>query len=100
MSQVKILTVTIRTPTTFVIGAGASCAWGLPTGKDLKKKVAELSAGHDVCQFVFSALHGQIGPAEVNRFRDELKQNPEDSIDSFLEKQRSQPNTSCGSARF
>src|SRR2546422_10324367 len=82
---------TIRTPTTFVIGAGASCAWRLPTGQGLKQKVVSLTPNDDVLQFVYSALHQQIGPAEVNRFRDELKEHPEDSIDSFLQNRRSQP---------
>jgi hypothetical protein len=31
----------ITAPTTFVIGAGGSCPYGLPTGSDLKQKAID-----------------------------------------------------------
>jgi hypothetical protein len=83
----------IRTATTFVVGAGASCDYGLPTGSQLKTMAWSLDSKSDVIRLATIALlKHKIGGEKVLQFREDLKQYPEDSIDAFLEKRRTRPN--------
>jgi len=66
-----------RLETVFVLGAGASLAYGYPTGADLARFLAKLHLQAD------SPLEGRR--SEVETFCNELRLSGCDSIDTFLE---------------
>jgi hypothetical protein len=72
----------IRTPTTFVVGAGAGVGYGLPTSRDLVQRARKLKPGNDKYQLLMTA---GITPGELNDFLADLRQHPARSIDAFLE---------------
>jgi hypothetical protein len=80
----------ITTPTTFVVGAGASCPYGLPASANLHKKARDLQPRTDVYQMLL-ATGLQVG--ELNDFLEDLRQHPAPSIDAFLEPRQDRPAT-------
>ena len=72
----------ITTPTTFVIGAGASKDYGLPISSDLRKEAHELLPQHSVYQLIHEA--GLCTPHKLNEILDDLRNQGTPSIDEFL----------------
>jgi hypothetical protein len=68
----------ISTPTVFVLGAGASMPYGLPSGKDLVTQICQASAGVDFAYF-------RIDPDRYSAFASELRASKQASVDAFLE---------------
>jgi hypothetical protein len=75
----------ISTPTTFVIGAGASRPYGLPLGADLLELARKINAEHDIFQLL---LQLSIGGAAINRFLKDIRHTPVRSIDDYLAKRK------------
>ncbi len=75
----------IRTPTTFVIGAGASYPYGLPLGAELLKQARAIDHGDDLVQLI-----GRLptGVDVVQRFMADVKKTPIRSIDDYLAKRQ------------
>ena len=80
----------IKTPTTFIIGAGASCGYGLPTGVRLLEMARELGARSNVYQLLLAC---SFTTDELETFISELRRVPVMSLDSFLEKRQHRPET-------
>src|SRR5439155_6111649 len=73
----------IRTKTTFIIGAGASHSYGLPTGIQLLDSARKLNARSPIFQLL---LHGgAVSPQDLNAFIEDLKSHPVPSIDAYLQ---------------
>jgi hypothetical protein len=85
----------IRTPTTLVVGAGASHPYGLPTGDRLREKAVRLNPANPVYQLLVASLaRGRIGDgAKLNAVLEDLQQHPAPSIDEFLESRQGDPKT-------
>src|SRR5687768_2650877 len=73
----------ITVPTTLVIGAGASKPWGLPTAKDLIQTARALEGSSDKLKPLRKALNATH--QELQGFLSDLREDPTDSIDIFLE---------------
>jgi hypothetical protein len=89
----------IEIPTVFIVGAGASTGYSMPTGVQLKKEAVALSRESDAARIVLTVLNkqGLKSPGkEFPKFLEDLKQHPSDSIDEFLEKRREQPFSNIG----
>ena len=73
----------VRTPTTFIVGAGGSRPYGLPLGSGLLSEAQAVNRESDVY-----ALLREIGiqPGELTDFLHRIRQHPSRSIDAFLEK--------------
>jgi hypothetical protein len=74
----------INTPTVLVLGAGASCPYGLPTAKELKGLIRE-AFSHPTgkaCQLLGSANHS---PQDFFQFREAFLRSGQPSVDAFLE---------------
>jgi hypothetical protein len=72
----------ITPPTTFVVGAGASRAYGLPVASAVCKAAKGLIAGNDVYQLLYCILKDT---AILDRVLDDLrKYGGPDSIDAWL----------------
>jgi hypothetical protein len=82
----------IRTPTTFIIGAGASKAYGLPVGVELLEKAQSLTNRSTVYQWIVKA---KIVPnmTALDAVLDDLRQHPAPSIDAFLESRQDDDQT-------
>jgi len=84
----------IKTPTTFVLGAGAHVPYKMPSGKELTSKIINLlpekvSSGGRLHDFVstYYSIHGtSVGQIEkpCTDFRHKLDHGIQTSIDSFL----------------
>ena len=72
----------ITTPTTFVIGAGASKDYALPISSDLRKEAHGLLPQHSVYQLIHEA--GLCTPDKLNEILDDLRNQGTPSIDEFL----------------
>jgi len=72
----------IRTPTVFVLGAGASQPFAFPTGRELVDHTVQALQSNEN-----RAFFTQLGFAEedVIRFRDQLWGSGRNSVDAFLE---------------
>ena len=71
----------IRTPTTFVVGAGGSHVYGLPLASDLREAAISMEPDSQVCKLLRRA-----GFAEgLEEFRKDLADHPARTIDEFLE---------------
>jgi hypothetical protein len=79
----------IKTSTTFVIGAGASSAYGLPLGLQLRKDAEQLDARSDIYQLLLTLPFDQ---GELGLWFEDLKDHPTESIDEFLEYRRTYKN--------
>ena len=80
----------IRTPTTFIVGAGGSAPYGLPVGTELHRRAKALDEG----QFAHKLLAecgGQGG--EFKALLEDLREHPAESIDAFLESRQESKNT-------
>ena len=80
----------IHTPTTFVIGAGASCVHGLPTGNQLLKRARDLTAQSEIFQLL---LQTGVPLEHLDAFIAGIKRSAVRSIDSYLEKRQQRPAT-------
>lgn len=81
----------IRTPTTFVIGAGASFPYGLPIGQELVRRARKLQSSHpDIYQLI---VRSSITPNELNAFLEDLNKHTAESIDSYLETRETEKTT-------
>lgn len=78
--------------TTFVVGAGASKPYNLPTGRELKvMAVRFLTSNEDICRLIRTSLRMKDSALDahyLNGFREQLESHPGDSIDEFLEDRR------------
>ena len=72
----------ITTPTTFVIGAGASKDYGLPTSVELRNEAHDLNPQHAAYQLVLEAK--LCTPEQLNNVLDDLRSQGTRSIDAFL----------------
>lgn len=72
----------IGTPTTLVVGAGASKPYGLPVGTELFDRAKSLKPASDLYQLL-RELHPE--PERLDRFLADLRAHPAHSIDAFLE---------------
>ncbi len=80
----------ITTHTTFVIGAGASVPYGLPTGKELAKRARKLTPKDAGYQLILSQ---GVEPGLLSAFLRDLTQHGGESIDEFLEQRQDSPET-------
>lgn len=69
-------------PTVFILGAGASAPYGLPTGEQLRDKILELST-NDSYQGLFETCGHDL--PELNKFTEAFRRSGTSSIDAFLE---------------
>ncbi len=73
----------IKTPTVFVLGAGASMPYGYPSGDILRSDIiANLSDYND---FYREILHGGFSEDVISNFKDSFFYSSRASIDAFLE---------------
>lgn len=81
----------IQTPTTFIIGAGASCAYGLPAAAGLHEKAKALSPAATAYQLLLETREATA--VQLNDFLDDLRAHPAPSIDAFLESRQDDQQT-------
>ena len=82
----------ITTPTTFVVGAGASTDYGLPTSADLREEADFLRHRHPVAYKLI--LQAELcSPEQLNRIVDDLSNQGTSSIDEFLFARQDDPLT-------
>ncbi|HVZ21746.1 MAG TPA: hypothetical protein VG871_11820 [Vicinamibacterales bacterium] len=79
----------ISIETTFVVGAGASVPYGLPTAAELHTKALALREGHPVFRLLSDGLRRDVHGLK-NTLKD-LRHHPAQSIDAFLEARHSWP---------
>ena len=72
----------ITRPTTFVVGAGASNDYGLPTSVDLRMEANNLNPHHTAYQLIVTAE--LCTPEQLNKILDDLRSQGTKSIDEFL----------------
>ena len=72
----------ITIPTTFVVGAGASNDYGLPTSAELRMEANHLAPHDTVYQLIIGS--GLCTPEKLNNVRDDLRSQGTISIDEFL----------------
>ena len=72
----------IITPTTFVVGAGASNDYGLPTSVELRREAHNLNPQHEAYQLILTA--NLCTPEQLNKILDDLRSQGTRSIDEFL----------------
>ena len=72
----------IRRPTTFVVGAGASNDYGLPTSVELRMEANSLTPQHRAYQLIHR--NGLCTPAQLNEVLEDLRSQGTTSIDEFL----------------
>lgn len=73
----------ITTPTTFVIGAGAGCPYGLPASDGLHRAARKLASSDDLYQMLLEITN--IDAVDFNSVLEDLRAHPAGSIDAFLE---------------
>jgi hypothetical protein len=81
----------VRTPTTFVVGAGASKPFHLPLGSDLLTRSKRLEASSYEYQLVL--WQTRIEAKRFNEVLADLSKYPGPSIDDYLEKRRHSEDT-------
>ena len=72
----------ITRPTTFVVGAGASNDYGLPTSVELRMEANSLTPQHRAYQLIHR--NGLCTPAQLNEVLKDLRSQGTKSIDEFL----------------
>ena len=72
----------ITTPTTFVVGAGASNDYGLPTSFQLRQEAHKLNSQHTAYPLIIEAK--LCTPEQLNAILDDLRSQGTGSIDEFL----------------
>lgn len=100
MSNVGLAESMIESPTVFVLGAGAHCSYGLPSGEELKQEAVAVARreslrGTEDGSFLLMAREGAARLEEVQRHRCEafaeaMANAGQASIDAFLEANRHQ----------
>lgn len=81
----------VETPTSFIVGAGASNCYGLPLGSKLLERAKSLSP--DSAVYHLARRHTAIPVERLNAILENLKQFPGPSIDDYLEKRQTDPDT-------
>lgn len=87
----------IENPTVFVLGAGAHCSYGFPSGEILKEEVAKQACGvvamdeKRLLRGITPELSDSYMREVGTRFSDALKNSGQPSIDAFLDAHRDQP---------
>jgi hypothetical protein len=89
----------IEKPTTFILGAGAHCSYGFPSGEKLKSEVAAtITASFDsdvnslsILASAKRAAPGDVSDARCKAFAHALVNSGQPSIDAFLNANRHQP---------
>ena len=81
----------ITTPTTFVVGAGASKDYGLPTSVELREEAHGLKPGDTAYKLILAA--GLCTPEQLNAILDDLRNQGTSSIDEFLFARQDDPLT-------
>ena len=72
----------ITRPTTFVVGAGASNDYGLPTSAELRMEAISLTPQHRAYQLIYS--NDLCTPEQLNEVLKDLRSQGTTSIDEFL----------------
>jgi hypothetical protein len=79
-------TTVIRTETVFILGAGASRPYGLPTGQELVDSLLSIESSDASGNPRFRALiEAGARPDEIREFQRSLQRSQQDSVDAFLE---------------
>jgi hypothetical protein len=75
----------ITTPTVLVLGAGASCPYGFPTGKELKVEICNAFSKPEAegCQFLSANTNHSAD--EFLQFGNAFLKSGQSSVDAFLE---------------
>jgi hypothetical protein len=74
----------ITIPTVLILGAGASCPYGFPTAKELKRLICEAFSGSEtLASVLLGALHG-CPPEKFFEFREAFLKSGVPSVDAFL----------------
>jgi hypothetical protein len=75
----------IKNSTVLILGAGASCPYGLPLGAELRNSICGMADGHSALAF---ALHkyADIDIEEIKNFARQFQRSHIKSIDAFLAK--------------
>ena len=78
----------ITYPTVLILGAGASCPYGFPTGEELKNTICKilLDPKEPITQLINNGRES-LSP-DISKFVTSLRQSGQYSIDAFLEKRR------------
>jgi hypothetical protein len=82
--------------TTFVVGAGASAPYGLPTANKLGQEAKSMNVEHDVYQLLLEVLAYSGRGDHIDAlaaFMKDFREHPGASIDAFLHHRRHQPET-------
>src|SRR6266536_2084560 len=75
----------ITIPTVLILGAGASCPYGFPTAKKLKRLICDaFSSPETRASVVLSGLCG-YRPHKFFEFREAFRKSGVSSVDAFLE---------------
>ena len=80
----------IKTPTTFVIGAGASNPYGFPIGSELTRQARLIDHRSDLYRFI---LNREIKTSALETVLTDLREHPENSIDAYLETRQDESET-------
>ena len=78
----------IKSPTVFILGAGASVPFGFPVGCDLRDDIVKKLSDTTTTLFVVLRAAG-FDDSQITRFREALQKSGQPSVDVFLE-QRSE----------
>jgi hypothetical protein len=81
----------IRTRTTFVVGAGASKSYGLPTAAELKGIATGLNPQREFGQLLIRHATPRISLDQLTAFVTDLRDHPAQSIDVYLENRHYEP---------
>lgn len=73
----------IKRPTVLVLGAGASCSFGYPTGWGLRKEIISMLGGQSCATNIAGAA--EVDSAVVHQFGATFRASRQESIDRFLQ---------------
>src|ERR1700722_7438547 len=76
----------IRRPTVFILGAGASMAYGFPSGAELRQMICQLSDANPPLVKTLSAEPSDFFAADITEFAKQFERSSIASIDAFLAK--------------
>ncbi len=74
----------IEIKTVLVLGAGASKAFGFPTGQELVEEIYTIVGKNSSLNTLFHATAGQNSPEMADKFSSVLKQANPFSVDAWL----------------
>lgn len=75
----------IRTPTVFILGAGASAPYGFPTGRGLVERIIKGLEPRERLYNLLTPLPCGFKEKHLEQFRSELRKSRRSSVDTFLE---------------